>query len=282
MNNQVNYFVIVKELNSTFIKSILKPRLANSHKGTYGHALLIAGSEGKMGAAVIAGKACLRSGVGLLTVNVPFSAKDIFPIALPEAMLNFRENKNDFSLYSAIGIGPGLGTSKEAELLLRMILKENKIPLLLDADALNLIAQDKNALKIPKGSVITPHPKEFDRLFGNHNNTEDRTRTAIQKAKELEIVIVLKGHQTLVTFAGKAFLNSTGNAGLAKGGSGDALTGIITSFLAQAYAPFDAAKLGVYVHGLAADISLQEQSMESMLITDVIKNLGKAFKKITL
>lgn len=270
------------KLKLNTIKSILKPRVAESHKGNYGHALLIAGSEGKMGAAVIAAKACLRSGVGLLTVNVPFSEKSVLPIALPEAMLNLRENTIDLSHFSAIGIGPGLGTSNEAKKLLDSLLKETNIPVLLDADALNLIAADKEILKyIPEGSVLTPHPKEFDRLFGNHKSTEDRIATTIQKAKELNVVIVLKGHQTLITYNGESVLNTTGNAGLAKGGSGDALTGIITSFLAQGYSPFDAAKLGVYIHGLAADLSLKNQSMESVLILDIIENLGKAFHEIS-
>lgn len=269
------------KLKLNTIKSILKPRLEDSHKGTYGHALLIAGSEGKMGAAVIAAKACLRSGVGLLTVNVPFSEKSVLPIALPEAMLNLRENSIDLLPFSAIGIGPGLGTSNESKKLLDSLLKETNIPVLLDADALNLISENKQMFSLfPKESVLTPHPKEFDRLFGNHKSTEDRILTAIQKAKELNVVIVLKGHHTLITYNGESVINTTGNSGLAKGGSGDALTGIITSFLAQGYSPFDAAKLGVYIHGLAADLSLKNQSMESVLILDIIENLGKAFQKI--
>jgi len=134
--------------------------------------------------------------------------------------------------------------------------------------------------KLPVKSILTPHPKEFDRLFGNHTSEEERRKTAITKANELNTIIVLKGHQTFITDGNASFQNTTGNSGLAKGGSGDALTGIITAFLAQGYEPLNAAILGVYLHGLAADITLETQSPESMLITDVIENLGKAFYKI--
>ena len=161
------------------------------------------------------------------------------------------------------------------------LLEQFKKPILLDADALNIIAENKTLLNnIPIGTVITPHPMEFDRLFGAHSNIEERKLTAIEKAKKLNIVIVLKDHKTLITYNGKSFENTTGNAGLAKAGSGDALSGVITAFMAQGYHPFDAAKCGVYLHGLAADICLKKQSKESMLITDVIECFGIAFKKI--
>jgi len=222
----------MKKLTKHLIKSLLKPRQESSNKGTYGHALIVAGTKKRMGCAIIAAKACLRSGTGLLTVNVPQNER--------------------FTLQTSV-----------------------------DADALNIIASNKKLLsKIPKKSIITPHPKEFDRLFGKHKNIEERINTAIKKAKELDIVIVLKGHKTIVTFVGKTFINTTGNAGLAKGGSGDALTGIITAFLAQGHEPFNAAKQGIYLHRLAADIALKNQSMESMLITDVIESLGQAFKHV--
>lgn len=270
----------MKTLTKTLVKSLLNPRQADSHKGNYGHALLIAGSLGKMGAAVISARACLRSGVGLLTVNVPQEERLILQTTIPEAMLVMRESpKIDLTNFSALGIGPGIGITKSSVALLLQILTQFTKPILLDADALNIISGNKKLFNnIPKVTILTPHPKEFDRLFGIHKTTDDRMATAIKKANELGVVIVLKGHQTLVTCLGKSFLNTTGNAGLAKGGSGDALTGIITSFLAQGYQPFEAAKMGVYIHGLAADIALKQQSMESMLITDVIEYLGKAFK----
>ena len=271
----------MEQLTKQYITLHLNPREANSHKGTYGHALLIAGNKYKMGAAVIAAKACLRAGAGLVTINIPEDERFILQTAIPEAMLLARENKKyDVNEFSAIGIGPGIGTEKDAIKILTDLLTNCNKPILLDADALNIIALNKNLLsKLPSNTVITPHPKEFDRLFGEHTNAEDRINTALQKAHEHNIVIVLKDHKTVITFNGESFENTVGNAGLAKGGSGDALTGIITAFLAQGYEPFVAAKIGVYLHGLAADIALQNQSMESMLINDVIECLGKAFKQ---
>jgi hydroxyethylthiazole kinase-like uncharacterized protein yjeF len=272
----------MKLLSKNIIKTILKPRDPSSHKGNFGHALLIAGSTGKMGAAIIAAKACMRAGVGVLTVSVPQDEALVLPMALPEAMTCIREKDCDnFKLFSAASIGCGIGTSKESLQTLTYLMEEFQKPLLLDADALNIIAVNNSLInKIPAETIITPHPKEFDRLFGAHNNVEERKLTAIEKSKELNITIVLKDHKTLVIFNGKCFENITGNAGLAKAGSGDALTGTITAFLAQGYPPFEAAKLGVYLHGLAADICLEKQSMESMIITDVIDCFGKAFKKL--
>ncbi|MFN7044742.1 MAG: NAD(P)H-hydrate dehydratase [Flavobacterium sp.] len=262
------------------IKSTYKKRPCDSHKGSHGHALLIAGSSDKMGAAIISAKACLRSGVGLLTVAFSPEQKNVLFNSIPEAMYANSCVMNDLSSFNAIGIGPGIGVD---EISLQYIyeLYKNKLPVVLDADALNLIAKykiDWKNFNFP--FVLTPHPKEFDRLFGEHDSESERRNTAIQKAKELNCVIVLKGHKTFITDGTQNFENTTGNSGLAKGGSGDALTGMITSFLAQGYTTLEAAKLGVFLHGLAADITLQTQSEESMLITDVIENIGLAFKHL--
>ncbi len=262
------------------IKKTYKKRPCDSHKGTHGHALLIAGSTDKMGAAIISSKACLRSGVGLLTVAFSAENKNVLFNSIPEAMYANSCVMNDLSPYNAIGIGPGIGVD---EISLQYIyeLYENKLPVVFDADALNLIAKykiDWKHFNFP--FVLTPHPKEFDRLFGEHDSEYERRITAIEKAKELNCVIVLKGHKSFITDGIHIFENTTGNSGLAKGGSGDALTGMITSFLAQGYTTLEASKLGVYLHGLAADITLQTQSEESMLITDVIENIGLAFKQI--
>ncbi len=267
-----------QKIDLNCIKNTYKKRPCDSHKGTHGHALLIAGSTDKMGAAIIASKACLRSGVGLLTVAFSPENKGVLFNSIPEAMYANSCVMNDLSPYQAIGIGPGIGVD---EISLQYIyeLYENKLPVVFDADALNLIAKykiDWNHFNFP--FVLTPHPKEFDRLFGEHHSESERRNTAIQKAKDLNCVIVLKAHKTFITDGTQNFENTTGNSGLAKGGSGDALTGMITSFLAQGYTTLEAAKLGVYLHGLAADITLQTQSEESMLITDVIENLGLAFK----
>ena len=267
-------------LDLPIIQKIYKKRQLNSHKGSHGHALLIAGSLDKMGAVIIASKACLRSGVGLLSVAFSSENKNVLFNSIPEAMYANSCVMNDLSSYQAIGIGPGIEVD---EISLQYIyeLYENKLPVVFDADALNVIAKYKiNWKNFNFPFVLTPHPKEFDRLFSEHNSEYERRITAIQKAKELNCIIVLKRHKTFITDGIQTFENTTGNSGLAKGGSGDALTGMITSFLAQGYKPIHASILGVYLHGLAADITLQSQSEESMLITDVIENIRLAFKHL--
>jgi len=265
------------------IRTILQPRKAFSHKGTFGHALLIAGNHGKMGAAMLAAKACLRTGAGLLTCYLP---EDTFPVlhtSLPEAMATPRTAMPDWNKYSTIGIGPGLGTADDAIKLVQETITHFKHPLVADADALNIISSGKLSLQqLPEGSVITPHPKEFDRLFGESSNDFERAEKAIKASKELSLVILLKGHYSLIAKDGRGWFNTTGNPGMATGGTGDVLTGIITSLLAQKYAPLDATIAGVYLHGLAADIALHYQSEESLLPSDIIKCVGKAFKEITL
>lgn len=270
----------MQTIDKALIKSIYKTRDENTHKGDYGHALLIAGSKNKMGAALIASKACLRSGAGLLTVSIPEEEKSTLNTFLPEAMLYFRENIIDFSLYNVVGIGPGLEQNEAVQKLVYSVFLKVK-SVVIDADALNILAQNPDWFgQLPANSILTPHPKEFDRLFGNHDSEEERRITAITKAKNLSCVLVLKGHKTFITNGTDSFENTTGNSGLAKGGSGDALTGMTTAFLAQNYTCLEASILGVYLHGLAADITLESQSKESMLITDVIENIGHAFQKI--
>lgn len=267
------------DLNS--IHNIFKKRLPESNKGNHGHALIIAGSKAKMGAAIIAAKSALRAGAGLVTVNIPKKERLVIFTAIPEAMIEFREDKNNWEKYNAFAIGPGFGTDKTVERKVEFLLENVKLPIVFDADALTILAKNQQMLtKLPPKSILTPHSKEFDRLFGNHNSDKERNQKAISKANELNCIIVLKGHQTFITDGQQSFQNTTGNSGLAKGGSGDSLTGIITAFLAQGYEPITAATLGAYLHGLAADITLESQSTESMLITDVIQNLGKAFYQI--
>ncbi len=263
------------------VQALFRKRVPDSHKGDHGHVLLIAGSKNKMGAAIITAKACLRAGAGLVTVNIPEKERQVIYTSAPETMIEFRKNHIDWEKYDAFAIGPGIGTETKAEKLLKNVVESCLKPVVFDADALNILAKNQTLLlKLPKSAVLTPHPKEFDRLFGNHLSEEERRNTATEKAGELGCIIVLKGHRTFITDGNQGFENITGNSGLAKGGSGDALTGIITAFLAQGYEPLNAALLGVYIHGLAADITLETQSGESMLITDVIENLGSAFKKI--
>jgi hydroxyethylthiazole kinase-like uncharacterized protein yjeF len=272
----------MKKLSVKDITNNIKLRLPNTNKGNFGHACLIVGSKLMMGSAIICAKACMRSGVGKLTVNIQAQEVNILPIALPEAIISIRENKEvNYNLYAAIGLGCGIGVNTESVEIVNNIIANCKKPIVLDADALNIISNNKSLLnKLPKGTIITPHQKEFDLLFGKHINDQERIISAEMMAKKYKIVIVLKGHNTIITYNGNTLQNTTGNAGLAKAGSGDALTGMITAFLAQGYTSYDATKIAVYLHGFAADICLQKQSMESMLITDVIKCIGKAFKKI--
>ncbi len=256
----------------------LNPRKPFSHKGNYGHSLLIAGNKGKMGAAVLAARACLRSGTGLLTVNVPENELTILQTSVPEAMCAVRTNEIDYSKFSAIGIGPGLGTGEDSKELLKKILAVYNKPMVLDADALNILAANKEMLAaVPPGSVLTPHPKEFERLFGGAENDFERMELAIKLSTKHSFVVVLKGRYTLTAFAGNGYFNTTGNPGMAKGGSGDVLTGILTAMLAQGYNPLQATILGVYLHGLAADHALLNQSQETMIATDIIENLNAAF-----
>lgn len=268
-------------LTHQYILSIFKPRPSENHKGNNGHSLIIAGQKMMMGGAIIASKACLRAGTGLLTLCIPEEERFIAQTTIPEAMLCRREIENiDFSKFNAIGIGPALGLNNESFLV--EVCNNATCNLVLDADALNIIANNKSLLGIlPENSILTPHPKEFDRIFGLHLTHEDRIETAISVAKQLNIIIVLKNFKTIVISNDLISINTTGNAGLAKCGSGDALTGIITALLAQKYTTYEAAQLGVYLHGLAADICLNaDQSTESMLISDIIDNLGGAFKTL--
>ena len=269
-------------LTKEIIAGLIKPRVADSNKGTYGHSLLIAGNKGRMGAAVLSARACLRSGTGLLTVNVPQDERSILQTTIPEAMLIFREEKlAELDKFSAIGIGPALGTDDISIKLLTDVLYEYKKNILLDADALTILSQRAELWNpLQEGTILTPHVKEFDRLFGESETKTERINKALDISKKYPWVIVLKDHETLIIENGDAWISNTGNAGLAKGGSGDILSGMITAFLAQGYAPFIVAKIGVFLHGLAADIAIKEQSLESLLASDVVEKIGAAFKAI--
>jgi NAD(P)H-hydrate epimerase len=272
------------------ISNIYRPRKAFSHKGNFGHALLVTGSYGKMGAAILCAKACLRTGAGLTTCHVPKCGYEIMQTATPEAivMVDFNSSiltkiDEDVTKYSCIGLGPGIGTASETKALLEDVFDNNKKPVVLDADALNIISSDRKLFgKIPRDSVLTPHPKEFERLFGKTENDYERLQLAQKKAEELNVVIVLKGHHTFIaTPNGKGYFNNTGNAGMAKGGSGDVLTGILTALACQGYNSVEASVLGVYLHGLAGDFAADKYSIEAMMASDIIDNLGEAFASIS-
>ncbi|MBL7734187.1 MAG: NAD(P)H-hydrate dehydratase [Chitinophagaceae bacterium] len=269
-----------------YVKRLFRPRKKFAHKGNFGHALLIAGSFGKMGAAILSAKACIKTGSGLLSVHSPRCGYDLLQSQVPEAMViaDKEEEFNtaleeDLSPFNAIGVGPGIGVSPGTAGMLYKLLQRRQLPMIIDADALNLLAANPKWLdQLPAGSILTPHPKEFDRLFGASPNDFERMKLASQKAKALSLVIVLKGHYTLIAVpSGEKYFNTTGNAGMAKGGSGDALTGIITALMAQGYPSVDAALLGVYLHGKAGDIAAQLYSQESLTASDIIDSLGEAF-----
>ncbi len=269
-------------ISQSLVRSLVQPRKPFSHKGNYGHALLLAGNKGKVGAAILAAKACLRSGVGVLTVNVPKAVSSIMYASLPETMVMAREENIPFlNAYKSIGIGPGFGVGTNSEKILLHILTHYSNPLLIDADALTILSAHKEWLQnIPPGSILSPHPKEFDRLFGDCANDFERADKAIALSKQFPFTIIVKGHHTLVAAEGKGWYNVSGNAGLAKAGSGDTLSGILTALLAQQYTSLHAAIIGVHLHGLAADLALNEQTEESLLATDVIDHIGAAFKEL--
>ncbi len=263
------------------VKPILRRRPKFSHKGTYGHALLVAGSSGKTGAALLAAESCMRAGVGLLTAHLPKEALLPMQVYLPEAMTDADKSNthcteiNDILTYTAIGVGPGLGKNEETVILLKKIIQEATQPLVLDADALNILADNPTWLSfLPDNTILTPHPKEFERLFGRTNNSYERLELQRKMSVVHNIIIVQKGAHTAITFPnGTCFFNSTGNPGMATAGSGDVLTGMILSLLAQRYAPQEAALLGVYLHGKAGDIAAEKIGVESIIARDIIRNI---------
>ncbi len=275
-------------IEHSLVKKILKTREPFTHKGDYGHACLFTGSIGLMGAAVLAVKACLRSGSGKVTAIAPGIGYDIMQISAPEAMTiicgaNFVDSVADLEKYDCLGIGPGLGLYESHKVLLQNIFSSFQHPIVVDADALNIISENKYLLKmLPEGSILTPHYVEFERLFGKTDTDNQRTQLAMEIADKYKIYIILKGHHTFIaTPDNNAWCNTTGNAGMATGGSGDVLTGILTGLLAQGYSALETCLLGVYLHGLAGDIAAEKHSQEAMIAGDIINNIGDAFKAIS-
>ncbi|MCL3781653.1 NAD(P)H-hydrate dehydratase [Prolixibacteraceae bacterium JC049] len=262
-----------------------------SHKGNYGHALLIAGSYGKMGASVLASQACLRSGVGLLTTHTPHNGYQILQTTVPEAMISIDRSDlmftefPDLINYTAIGIGPGLGTKVNTLRALEKLIHTNQaIPMVIDADGINLLAMNDRLLsQLPKGTVLTPHPKEFERLVGQCSSGYNRLLKQMELAREYELVVVLKGAYTSVALPnGTVWFNTTGNPGMATAGSGDVLTGMILALLAQGYSSEDAAMIAVFLHGKAGDIAIKSMSQEALIASDLINHIGIAFNQVRL
>ncbi|TLX75195.1 NAD(P)H-hydrate dehydratase [Labilibacter sediminis] len=283
--HQTEEFYIEKDK----IRSFKKTRNKFSHKGHFGHALLIAGSYGKMGAAILASKACLKSGVGLLTTHIPHWGYQIIQTAVPEAMTSIDRSEMiftefpDLKNFNAIGIGPGIDTKRNSFLALKELLNQiSDQKLVIDADGLNLLSESKELItELPNDAILTPHPKEFERLAGSWGNDAERLNLLKEFCQQNKVITVLKGaHTTIALPNGECYFNSTGNPGMATAGSGDALTGIILALLAQNYSPKEAAIMGVYIHGLAGDIALETETEETIIASDIISKLGQAFKSI--
>ncbi|MDH4089100.1 MAG: NAD(P)H-hydrate dehydratase [Cyclobacteriaceae bacterium] len=277
------FYIIQKDL-----RKVLRERSTFDHKGNYGHALLIAGSFGKVGAAILAARAALRAGLGLLTVHVPQCGYPILQGSVPEAMVSVDQHEHHLSAvanldhYTAIGIGPGLGTGPETVAAFVHILENFRSPMVIDADGLNMLSENSALLHlIPEGSILTPHPKEFERLVGGWKNDFERLEKQKMLAAQLKSIIVLKGaYSSIAAPDGRVYFNSTGNPGMATGGSGDVLTGILTGLVAQHYDPLQAAQLGVFVHGLSGDLAVPEMGINSLIASDIIDFLPSAFLRL--
>lgn len=270
------------------VKGMLKHRSRFAHKGNFGHALLIGGSRGKNGAAVLMARSCLHSGAGLVTAHLPANGYQVLQTVVPEVMVSVDDDPEyctqlpRLDAYTAIAAGPGLGTLAETGKMLKHLIQQTTKPLLLDADALNILADNPTWLAfLPKGTVLTPHPGEFARLAGKTPNSFDRLEVLRAMCIRYSLNIVLKGAYTVVCSPlGNCYFNPTGNPGMATGGSGDVLTGIIAALLAQGYNQTEACILGVYLHGLSGDLALDETGYEALSAGDIIRNLGKAFMEL--
>ena len=276
-------------LEENDIRKLMRPRSDFAHKGSMGNALLIAGSYGMSGAAVLASKACLRAGVGKVTIQTPKRNYDIMQISVPEAVLQLDHEETYFSEptetdpFSAVGIGPGLGTNENTAIALIAQIRRTNRPLIIDADAINILATHRAWMQqLPKDIILTPHPKEFDRLAGTSSAfSYERLARASELAEKLQAYIILKGHYSALCLPnGHIEFNSSGNSGMATAGSGDVLTGIITALLARGYNQADACRIGMYLHGLAGDLAAKDLGKESLIASDLIAYLPKAFMRM--
>lgn len=276
-------------LTLTDFEPILKSREKFNHKGNFGHALIFAGSKGKVGASVLASKACLRTGVGLLTSFIPQCGYTTFQTSVPEAMCITSDSENELSgfpsieKYAACAFGPGVGTEPSVAQTLKLLIQESNLPLVIDADGLNILAENRTWLNyLPQGSILTPHPGEFKRLVGDFSSDLERVEELSNFSQKYNVIVVLKGaHTAIATPDGMVFFNSTGNPGMATAGSGDVLTGIITSLLAQGNHPVHAACMGVFYHGVAGDLARDNMGEVSMVAGDIVEALSQCFKPIS-
>ncbi|TNF25309.1 MAG: NAD(P)H-hydrate dehydratase [Bacteroidetes bacterium] len=274
-------------LDNDEVRPLIRKRAKFSHKGTFGHALLLSGSRGKMGAAQLAASATMRSGAGRLTVHVPTCGLDIIQLSLREAMCtvdphgHFITELPDLEPYDAIAIGPGIGTDAQTANVLRELLSQCKVPLVIDADGLNILANNPDWLHLlPPNTILTPHPKEFERLVGKWGSSMERLQLQRELSEKYGVIVVLKGAHTSISVpTGNVHFNATGNPGMASAGVGDVLTGVVLGLLSQGYEPEVAAIIAVHVHGFSADIAKEMTCEESMNATEIIGFLGNAFKE---
>lgn len=276
------------QLESNDVSELFQARNPFGHKGTFGHALLIAGQYGMAGAAVLASRACLRAGVGKITIHTPHINNSILQISVPEAVLDHDVADNIFTSpvntkpYDAVAIGPGIGTAQPTALAFIEQIRSTHVPLVIDADAINILSEHSNWLsELPANSILTPHPGEFSRLIQRKSDKTTALKEAEAVAQKQNLYLILKGHYTAIcTPQGMTYFNSTGNSGMATAGSGDVLTGILLSLLAQSYTPEDACYLGVYLHGLAGDIAARHLGEDSIIASDLIQYLPQAIHSL--
>ena len=286
IDTAISVYSIMEEAD---IRSLIKPRKRFTHKGTFGHGLLIAGSYGMAGASILSAKACLKSGIGLLTVHVPIHNHDLLQTTVPEAIVQTDIHERYFAQpthlnrYSALAIGPGLGQEEDTALAMMEQIQGSSLPIVLDADAINILSTHRNWLnRLPKRCILTPHLGELERLIGKCMDTYERLTKVKELAAYLQSYIIVKGAwTTIVTPEGNFYFNPTGNPGMATGGSGDVLTGILLGLLAQGYTREEACRLGVYIHGLAGDIAAEAKTEIGMTAHDIVEALPVAWKKIT-
>lgn len=276
-------------ISASSIAQIYRAPSANAHKGSLGHALIIGGSYGKIGAVVLASSAALKSGCGLVTTFLPECGYAILQTSVPEVMVQTDPHQKHITNIqypiqpSAIGIGPGMGQEPETQKAFHQWLQQQIQPLVIDADALNILAQNPDWLSsVPAQSIFTPHPKELERLIGSWKTDDEMLQKTMDLSQKHQLIIVVKGAPSRIVFGSNIHLNTTGNVALATAGSGDVLTGIITGLLAQSYTSIEAAVLGVYLHGKAADIAVPEMGTQAFTASDILNYLGKAFLTLSL
>ncbi|MDC6389933.1 NAD(P)H-hydrate dehydratase [Maribacter sp. PR1] len=279
MKEETEYDLIAK----SEVLQFYRPRTKYSHKGTYGHALIVGGSYGKIGAVTLSSKAALKSGSGLVTTYIPECGYQILQTSVPEIMVLTNGKTSletiDFDIKpTVVGIGMGMGIGERTAKALTEFLKVNKLPLVLDADALNILSKNKESLKyLPEESILTPHPKELERLIGKWKDDFDKLKKVKAFSKKYKTIIIIKGAHTITFYQGKGYINTTGNPGMATAGSGDTLTGVITGLIAQGYTNMQAAIFGVYLHGKSGDLALEKTGYQSLVASDIINGLGQAF-----